>query len=999
MTFSITRERLLASTMIGGFAALVLAAAPAAAQDGATAAAQAAPSEDIVVTGSRIVRKDYSSTSPIVTVGQSDLQATGSVTAETLMNDMPQFMPGTSNGSVNPGNGGQANLNLRGLGSNRTLVLMNGRRIVPSNANGTVDINLIPSALIRNVEVISGGASATYGSDALAGVANFILNDNFSGVQLDAQYGVTEQGDGATQSYTMTIGGRFDDGRGHAVLSVGRSTREAIMSSARGFSAVSGRNSVSPLGVTTFDSTNLPSQAFINNYLGCTNCVTPTGEFGYNTDGSLFSHVGAYNFKSPGGPEWDAYHQPGVAWAYNTGATGMLSIPLERWNAFAAARYELADSIELYSNVLFTQYSADTILSPTPMPGPSPTYGFRVPSTNPFITADLREFLDARPDPTASFGLNKRFNAIGGRLARDSTTVFQVTAGLRGDLPFGDWRYDLSGQYGRVDNSSEQSGNVSRSAVQRLLDDPTGGASLCEGGFNPFGLTTLSKSCIAYINRNSKNSTLSEQTIFEGTVQGGLFQLPAGQVRVALGAQYREDSFAFRPDSGLSQSNPIVPHLGADGLPDGGRIGGVEVAGFNPVQPLTGSTNSTEFFVEALIPVVTDLPLIKRLELTLGYRYSDYSTIGGVQAYKADVDWTVFDSLRVRGGIQRAVRAPSIGELYGNRDISSPQIGGPVNAQGAPVFGGDPCDIRGAYRNGPDAAQVRQLCLAQGLSAAAVDSYVFNSTQIQGFVGGNVNLKEETADTWTVGAVYRPNFGSALFSRLSASIDYYSIKITDVVGSITATNQLQGCFNATGVTNPTYDVNNGYCQLFERDPLTGNVINSLGLQQNLATLKTSGIDLQVDWSFDLADAGLGNLGSLNLNYVVGWLRAWQRQDAAGGPFNERAGTIDSTNGFTFPKWKMLGSVNYSNGPFGLGLRWRRVGKMDIYNTANSLPAINYFDLLTSWNVSDSFVLRMGVNNLTDKAPRTWTPGIQSNTDPSTYDILGRRFFVGVTSRF
>ena len=992
MTCLSTRKRLLATSMIGGAAALAFAT-PSFAQE------EASQVEEIVVTGSRIVRQDYNSTSPIVTVGQEDVKAAGSVTIETLMNDLPQFVPSNSHGSINPGNGGQANLNLRGLGTNRTLVLMNGRRIVPSNADGTVDVNILPAALIRNVEVISGGASAAYGSDALAGVANFIIDDRFSGAQVDVQYGETERGDGTTESYTLTMGGSLDSGRGNMVLSVGRSTRAAIMNVARDFSSVSGRNSVSPLGLTTFDSANLPSQAFINSYLSCANCVTPTGEFGYNPNGSLFSYLGAYNFQSPGGSAYDAYHQPGVAWAFNTGATGMLSMPLERWNVYASGRYDLTDKIELYSNVLFTQYSSDAILAATPMPGPSPTYGFRIPTSNPFITSDLRAFLDARPDADASFGYNKRFDAIGGRLAEDSTTIYQVTTGLRGALPFGDWRYDVSAQYGRVDNQTAQSGNVSRSAVQRLLDAPDGGASICAGGFNPFGITTLSAECISYINRNSKNAKLNEQSLVEATFQGGLFDLPAGQVRAAVGVQYREDSFAFRPDAGLSQSNPIVPHLGADGLPDGGMIGGVEVAGFNPVQPLNGSTNSTEFFVEALIPVLSDLPFVQQLDLNIGYRYADYSTVGGVSAYKVDADWVVDDKLRIRGGVQRAVRAPSIGELYGNRDISSPQIGAPQNAAGAPVFGGDPCDIRSAYRTGPNADAVRSLCIAQGLSAAAVDSYVFNSTQIQGFVGGNKNLKEETADSWTLGAVYRPSFSNPLFSRISTSIDYYSIEIKDVVGSITAANQLQGCYNATGVTNATYDVNNGYCQLFQRDASTGNIVNSLGLLQNLATLETSGVDFQVDWAFDLVEAGMPDWGSLKFNVVVGWLETWARQDAAGGPFNERGGTIDSTNGFTFPEWKFLSSVNYSTGPYTVGARWRRVGEMDIYRTANSLDSIDYFDLLGTWEFKDGVVLRAGVNNLTDEGPRTWTPGIQANTDPSTYDTLGRRYFVGLTAKF
>jgi iron complex outermembrane receptor protein len=993
VTSSTTRKRLLATSMIGGAAMLAFATPSFAQQDDASQVGE------IVVTGSRIVRKDYASTSPIVTVGQEDIQATGSVTVESLMSDMPQFVPGTNHTSVNPGNGGQANLNLRGLGTNRTLVLMNGRRIVPSNADGTVDVNILPTALIRNVEVISGGASATYGSDALSGVANFILDDRFKGAQIDVQYGQTERNDGATESYNLTFGGELDGGRGNLVLSLGRSTREGIMSVSRPFSAVSGRNTVSPLGNTTFDSTNLPSQAFINGYLNCTNCVTPTGDFGYNPNGSLFTYTGGYNFQSPGGSAYDAYFQPGVAWAFNTGATGMLSMPLERWNAYASGRYDLTDNVELYSSLLFTQYTSEGRLAATPMPGPSPTYGFRIPATNPFISSDLRGFLNSRANPNGSFGYNKRFDAIGGRLAEDSTTIYQVTTGLRGALPFGDWSYDVSAQYGRVDNQTAQSGNVSRSAVQRLLDAPDGGRSLCEGGFNPFGITTLSAQCINYVNRNSKNAKLNEQSIVEATFQGGLFELPAGEVRAAVGVQYREDSFAFRPDAGLSQTNAVVPHLGLNGLPDGGSIGGVEVAGFNPVNPLAGSTNSTEFYIEALIPVLSNVPFVQQLDLNVGYRYADYSTVGGVSSYKVDADWVVNDTLRFRGGVQRAVRAPSIGELYANRDISSPQIGAPTSATGAPVFGGDPCDIRSAYRTGANGAAVRNLCLAQGMASAAVDSYVFNSTQIQGFVGGNTQLHEETADSWSLGAVYRPSFSHPMLSRISTTLDYYNIEITDVIGSITAANQLQGCYNSNGVTNPTYDVNNGYCQLFQRDASTGNIVNSLGLLQNLAALQTSGVDLQVDWAFDLVDAGLPDYGSLKFNVVVGWLESWARQDAAGGQFNERSGTIDSTNGFTFPEWKFLSSVNYSIGDYSVGARWRRVGEMDIRSTANKLDSIDYFDLLGTWDVSERVTLRAGVNNVTDEAPRTWSPGIQANTDPSTYDVLGRRYFVGLTAKF
>ena len=296
------RRSLLATTVIGG-AALAMAATPSFAQS----ADQATEVGEIVVTGSRIARQDYRSTSPIVTVSAQDFQATGAVTIDSLINDLPQFTPSISSTSNNPSNGGQANINLRNLGSNRTLVLMNGRRVVPSNSDGTVDVNLIPTALIKNVEVISGGASAAYGSDALAGVANFILDENFSGVQFDAQYGETDRSDGKTESYSITVGGNFDNDRGNMVLSLGRSTRDVIYNAAREFSAVSGPSATSPLGSTIFDSNNLPSQAAVAAYFNSPN-LPETGAFGFNDDGSLFSYTGKLNVKNPAGagPEYTA---------------------------------------------------------------------------------------------------------------------------------------------------------------------------------------------------------------------------------------------------------------------------------------------------------------------------------------------------------------------------------------------------------------------------------------------------------------------------------------------------------------------------------------------------------------------------------------------------------------------------------------------------------------------------------------------------------------------
>jgi outer membrane receptor protein involved in Fe transport len=977
--------------MIAGAAVMGLAL-PAAAQE----ADQVSQVSDIVVTGSRIARQDYKSSSPIVTVSAEDFQATGAVTIDSLMNDMPQFTPSVSSTSNNPSNGGQANLDLRSLGSKRTLVLMNGRRLVPSNSDGSVDVNLIPTALIKSVETISGGASAAYGSDAVAGVANFIINDNFEGVQIDAQYGQTDRSDGETESYSLTIGGNFADDKGNAVISINRSTRSMIFNGAREFAAISGGSGTTPLGSTTFDANNLPSDALFKQYFNSQDAKN-TGAIGYNADGTLFAHQGALGFKSPGGIEYDGFHVPGSNYVFNTGALNYLQLPLERWNVYSSARYKVNDNAEFYGNALFNQYVADQELAATPA---SSATGFRVPSTNPFIGADLRALLDSRANPNSSFQLSKRFTDLGGRHASYDYNVYQITGGIRGQVPQSSWTYDVYASFGRVSANETQTGNVSRSSVQTLLDDPWGGAGdgvdegtmLCEGGFNPFGLAPISASCLNYIGRTSRTATTVEQNVVEGTLQGKAFDLPAGEVRVAMGVQYRENSYRFDSDPSLEKMNPKLPHLGADGLPDGGEIGGVEIAGFNPSPSVNGSVNSIDLFGEALVPLLSNLPFIQQLDMTLGYRYSDYSSIGGTQAYRADLDWTIIDGLRLRGGYNRAVRAPSVGELYSPLGVNYMAIG-QANASAA---GGDPCDSTGFYMNGPNAAQVKQLCIAQGV--ANPDNFIYTDNQVAGWDGGNPNLSEETADTWSFGVVYQPRFESALFSNMSFAIDYYNIEIEDVISSISAADMLKGCFNGAG-ENPTYDPNNSYCQLFKRNPLSGAIFDATSNLENLGVLKTAGVDAQFDWRFDLMDLGAPDWGTLNFNAVVSWLAEREDSVVAGGAFTDRKGTISDDFGNTFPEWKSLASVDWAKGPFSATARWRRVGEMTIYGSDEKLDATHYFDLMGNWAINDTVSLRAGVNNVGDQQPRVWDPGVQANTDPSTYDVLGRRYFVGLTARF
>lgn len=953
---------------LGGASALVLllTVTPLVAQAQTDTGATATAVEEIVVTGSRIARRDYASDSPIVTVSKDDIEKLGSVTVDTLLNQMPQFVPSVSSTSNNPSNGGQANIDLRGLGTARTMILLDGHRVVPSNSDGTVDVNVIPAALIQNIEVISGGASATYGSDALAGVVNFKLNNNFSGLQMDAQYGVTEEGDGREKSLALTAGGKYADDRGHAVLSLSYSERGEVYNAARDFSKISGASSTTPYGRYDATGANLPSQAAVDavfaKYGYAAGTVKASANLGFNDDGTLF-----YNGSNYKGSTAIDYSTIPVNGTYNTGALNLLQLPLTRYTAYAATDYQINEHAQFYGSFNFTHYDSRTILAPAPAAGST---GFSVPVTNPFIPDDLATLLASRSNPTSSFLLRKRFTDVGPRVSETTFNVFQIAGGVRGDVGFKDWTYDVYASYGRSEQNETQSGNVSHSAVQTLLNASDGGASLCEGGYDPFGLNALSAACRSYIARQTKNRTVAEQQSVEANLQGALFNLPAGEVRAAVGASYKRDTYLFEPDSLLSTG---------------------DVVGFNAQDAIDASTNVKELYGELLIPVLKDLPFVKALDLNAGYRLSDYNTVGKVGAYKLNGDWEVVEGFRVRGGYQRAVRAPSIGELYSPQDQDYPSISE------------DPCAYNSTYRAGSNAATVRSLCLAQGVPSAIIDSYTYANTQVNALTGGNPDLKEEKADTYSVGLVWTPRLSHPLLERLSLSVDYYSIDIKNAIGTIDASTALDKCYSASG--NPGGSTSNYYCSLFKRNAETGEIDTLTLTNLNLAEYKTAGVDFQVDWGFGLGAVGLDDrYGAIKVNVMGTYLDSFKVQSLPGEDFVELKGTIGNTQisstAVSHPEWKYNTSVSYLIGPVEVGARWRYVGNMvDASDASEKIGAVNYYDLNASWKITDTYSIRGGVTNLTNKQPPYFSSYVQANTDPSTYDVLGRRFFVAVKAKF
>lgn len=994
------------------------------------AAAQEEEGGDVVIiTGSRIARQDYVANSPIVTLGQDDIEATGVTTLDTLLNEMPQFVPAVNMTSNNPSNGGQANVSLRGLGTNRTLILMNGRRVVPSNNDGTVDINLIPAQLIQNVEVITGGASATYGSDALAGVTNFILRD-IEGFEASVSYGITDRDDGATTAISLAAGGEFADGRGNASFMLSYNNRDFMYNASRPFAAISGPSGASPLGSTIFDTNNLPSLAAVQ---AAVPGSVQGDTFGFNPNDTLFTYVNRRDFVSPGGITYDGGIQPGTPlfgpnFQFITGALNYLALPQTRYNAFATVDYDVTDHIEVYGDFLFTQYESAQELAASPAAGS--TTGFRVPVSNPFIPTELQAVLATRANPLGSFLLDKRFTALGPRRGAELYDAYQMTTGVRGGLfGLGDWTYDAYASYGRVDRTTTQSGNVSRSAVQRLLNATDGGASLCAGGFDWFGDNALSAECQAFIGKTAKNLNVHEQRNVEISAQGSVFTLPAGEVKLAVGANYREDTYQRVTDASLSgpiTTQPCIATAAYTGtvlpqsacstattvtpaVPNQPPLTGNDIAGFNPSASFSGATDVSEVFAEVLIPVVRDLPFVEELNLTLAGRMSDYSTVGNVEAYKADIDWTVTEGVRVRGGAQHAVRAPAIGELFAPQLLGFPNIGNP-NTGATSQFSGDPCDIRSAYRSTNGAggnlaagtnAQVAALCTAQGLAAGVLNTYTFTNQQVPGFSGGNPLLSEETAESWSLGVVWQSTFQEPLLANLSASVDYYDIELTEAIGSLAADLAIRACYNApTAPFNPTYDPNNFYCSLFSRNPLNGNIINAQSVNQNLATARTSGVDFQVDWAYDIGP------GTLSVGWVGNWLENYETQALPGAPFTQfehrigNTGSLGSGVGAAYPEWKWQMSANYVMGEWRFGARWNHIAEMtNRSNPADPIPAIGYLDLLAGWNISDNVSLRFNVNNVLDELPPTYSPSVQANTDPSTYDVLGRRYTIGLTARY
>jgi iron complex outermembrane recepter protein len=919
----------------------------------APATAQEAGLEEITVTGSRIVRRDFDAASPIVTVDTARLEQSSTLGIESVLNQMPQFVP-TGTQFVSGGQGsptatlGIASVNLRGIGTNRTLVLVDGRRPQPSNAALVVDVNTIPSAAIQRVETITGGASAVYGPDALAGVVNFVLKDDFEGVEMDFQTSTTAEGDGGETRFTALFGMNSEDGRGNIMLGLEDYDREVVWQRDRDFyrngwydrGTNAGGFILAP-GFSFAGPTNRPDQALVNQiwaqyHPGVTppvvgwntnpNDAIPDGplagavhEIYFNTNGVPFVIPGARGFTGPfssaatagnqtqdlGDGIWGMRINPngnlGQVWEGNIAST-----PQERKSIFGRARYDISDNLTAFAQLTYSNNSVKTnqaTISPA-----ITVWQAHVPSDGRPLPPALQALLNARPDTTEDWRLFRGVDFWQEAASVDnSNDVYQLTAGLEGSFA-DDWTWEFNASTGQTDTRNDYRNLPSLQRYRWLNALPLFGAGDATGLPGQPG-NAIGQAGVPPVNAGSSagHHVFGREYVLDcssGLPVFGNFQsldpacLDSIDSRAKASSTLTQDIFEFnlqgkiadmrsgelRFAAGLAQRDNTFRF---EPLNDN-RVVSDHPVGLFVSDNTYGEMEVKEIYGELLVPVTS------RLNLEFGYRYSEFNTAAGnVDTWKTLFDYAATDSIRLRGGFQQATRAPNTAEMFQ----------GPImlTVGFAPS---DPCTFTttapwGNVAANPRRLEVQQLCIdlignpntpfGGTPGTAAANTFVRPGVAFFPLENvlerGDPDLIAETADTWTFGVVFS---GPGSLENLTASIDMYNIEMTDAIARMNPVFIYEQCFNANGVSNPTLSINDpgGYCDMIGRQPITGERDTVQTPFVNQGALQTSGVDLAVNWALDM-----DNGGTFSINSVVSVLNEYLVQDAPTEPFRDFKGTI------------------------------------------------------------------------------------------------------------
>ncbi|MBS3929567.1 MAG: TonB-dependent receptor [Sphingomonadales bacterium] len=988
---------------------LSLVATPAFAQD--AAAEDEAPAKDIVVTGTLVRNPNLVQANPVNATTADQIELKQSNVAEEVLREIPGVVANIGS-AVNNGNGGSSYVDLRGLGSNRNIVLLDGNRIVPADLAGRVDLNNIPLALISRVDAQTGAAVTTYGADAITGVVNFVTRKDFAGLDLSLGEQITEKGDGNYLRADLTLGANFDDGRGNAVLSLGYQESDPVYQGDRDFSTF-GIDSFS--GTLGGSGTTVPSRITGTRPLVAgvpSTAIDPlgSGNGGTRQVNSLGQAVGSFAF-------------------FNFNPYNIFQTPFKRYNIFAQANYKVSDSVEVYTRGMFSKNTIDTIIAPSGSFGGSVTMNLN----NPYMPSTLRDqfcafntsgagaytprFTPAEcaaaatatgpADPnyrTVTFNLARRAVEVGPRISNYTSTVFDYRVGAKGDIS-SHVNWDVTAAYGESEKVQAIKNYTLQSRWrQGLLANNTTTCQVTTNNcvpVNPFGAVgSITPGMADFLSEDSTTTVRTSLGQVRGILSGDLgFASPGASTPIgfALGAEYRK--YTAQQSSDLLAKTP-------------GELGGAGGA----APDIQGGYNVWEGYGEMVVPLVEDAPMAKSLTVEGGARYSKYKVDGGGQTdtwtWKVAGSWEPVDGVKLRANYARAVRAPNIGELF------SPLSVGLTN------LALDPCAGAAPVGN----TNLTNICLAQGAPLGTIGS-ILNPTAAQANItsGGNLNLQPEKAKTWTVGLVLQP----AALSGFSMSIDYYNIKVTDVVGAQLPGDLMSACFGsitAASATNPA-------CTVIRRNPVTGGLdgdpATTFGLYaplSNQGTLSTRGVDFLMNYKRDLGFAKWS--AGLVMNYT-----ASSKYKATPTGLDRECVNYYSINcsftGSIQPKWQWSLRNTMTFGDLDVSLLWRHINAVErepqdiidqaalgtgfigdvvtpvgtFYVNANKIPAANYFDLTLRFNVSDNLTFTVAAQNLFNRKPPVVGSSIGStsynsgNTFPSTYDALGRRFAASVRLKF
>ncbi|WP_243637701.1 MULTISPECIES: TonB-dependent receptor domain-containing protein [Brevundimonas] len=978
----IVRESLLASTIIGGAALSFMAATPAFAQ---TAEEEVSEVSAIVVTGSRIRQPGYEASSPITSLSSESIAMSQPVAVEELVKDLPAAVPAVGS-ATNNGSGGGATINLRGLGTNRTLVLINGRRVVPFNLEGVVDTNTIPLALVERVDTVTGGASAVYGADAVAGVVNFILKNNFEGVEVNSSYGFSGEDDAVRRKFDVTIGGNFAEDRGNAVVSFGYTKTDPLYQVRRPWGEVAlSSTSGKPLG----SGTSVPGRFDLTPVKG--GVALPSGAELDPTTGALI------------GSDHPNYNSAG----YNYNPYNLYQTPLSRYQINGLGSFKINSAAEVYSHLTYVQ--SDVSLDNAS----SGTFGntYKVPIGNPFIPDAMRQqfcgalLIDpakcvsgAAGDTMMDLTINRRFTEMGTRPVDIENKTVQLLAGVRGDIN-ADWNYDAYISHGETEQLLTRRNWGSLSKLRNALNTVSATECLVPGSSTPvagcvpinvFGPEgTITQEMIDYINLSSMSKTTIKQDVASGSISGILpeqFSSPWSdrQIAVAFGAEWRRSSAETRGDA-ASQANGEILGTGA------------------PVPDRNGQFELREAFAELAVPLIENMPFIHSLNLEAGYRQTEFKAGGSKTnygSYKFGGDWSPIEDVRIRAMYQRATRAPNIGELF------NPQVTGLGN------MAIDPCQldlINSADAN--TAGTLSNLCRLTGVPEGAI-GYVAkpNSGQVNQQTGGNPNLGPEEADTWTIGAVWQPAFVPSL--RLS--LDYYDIKIDKTINSPSLADVMNGCYDKA--LNPTLAFNES-CAAIQRSAANGslNGVDAKGVIRpttNAGNERVSGFDIAANYRVELADFGWGDIGRLDLSVNGSILTKHETQATPVSVLRDCVDYYSVSCGEPKVKQRWNSRATWTLGDYSASLSWRHLSGVEVEPSSTKwfpdyaqIDSYDYFDLSGRWDITQTVRLTATINNLFDKAPPIvgsqigTTSANNGNTFPQTYDAIGRYFTFGATLRF